>query len=107
MAEQNLSKHTKHELLVYPVIVSERHDDGNYFIVTSPNIPGMVTDGKTFSEAMFWSQDAIATAIVGTEFPEPMDPTDWYLEDNEKLVYVAIDMDYWKLRLDDFKGFEG
>ena len=37
--------------LIYPVIISEYHDDGHYYVATSPHIPGMVTQGDTFSEA--------------------------------------------------------
>ena len=40
--------------LIYPVIISEYHDDGHYYVATSPNIPGMVTQGDTFSDLDKW-----------------------------------------------------
>lgn len=62
--------------LIYPVIISEFNDDGHYFVVTSPNIKGMVTQGDTAEEAIYWAEDAIATMLDGTEYPEPQDPSD-------------------------------
>lgn len=38
--------------LMYPVIVSEHNDDGHYYVVTSPNIKGMVTQGDTIHSRM-------------------------------------------------------
>lgn len=38
----------KQDVLNYPVILTEYTDDGHYYVVTSPNIPGMVTDGKNY-----------------------------------------------------------
>lgn len=82
--------------LVYPVIISEFHDDGHYYVATSPNIPGMVTQGETFSDAAYWAEDAIATMLEDeTEYPQVADPQAWKLKDNEKIVYVAVDMDKW------------
>lgn len=82
--------------LMYPVIISEYNDDGHYYVVTSPNIPGMVTQGDSFSEAAFWAEDAIATMLDGEdEYPNVQDPSDWSLSSNDKLVYISVDMNKW------------
>jgi len=56
---------------------------------------GMVTQGKNFTEAVYWSEDAIATMINGKSYPETVDPSKWKLEPNEKIVYVTVDMSKW------------
>ena len=81
--------------VIYPVIVSEYHDDGDYFVATSPNIPGMVTQGDSLADVAYWSEDAIATMIAGEEYPEPQDPKDWKLKDNERVIYVSVNMSEW------------
>lgn len=50
----------------------------------------MVTQGDTVEEA-------IATMLDGTEYPESQDPSDWEVEvkDNERIVYVLVDMTAW------------
>lgn len=80
--------------IVYPIIVSEYDDDGHYFVATSPNIPGMVTQGDTLSDVVYWAEDAIATMIAGEEYP-PQDPTDWPLKKNERVVFVSVNMVQW------------
>lgn len=38
----------KEKILIYPVILTECDDEaGHYYGISSPNIKGMVTDGKT------------------------------------------------------------
>ena len=38
----------KEKILIYPVILTECNDEaGHYYGISSPNIKGMVTDGKT------------------------------------------------------------
>jgi predicted RNase H-like HicB family nuclease len=81
--------------VVYPVIISEFNDDGHYFVVTSPNIPGLVTQGESLAEAELRAEDAIATMIEGADFPEVLDPTDWLLSDSDRIVYVSVDMTAW------------
>lgn len=81
--------------IVYPIIVSEYDDDGHYFVATSPNIPGMVTQGDTLSDVVYWAEDAIATMIAGEEYPTPQDPTDWPLKKNERVVFVSVNMVQW------------
>jgi predicted RNase H-like HicB family nuclease len=81
--------------IVYPIIVSEYDDDGHYFVATSPNISGMVTQGDTLSDVVYWAEDAIATMIAGEEYPTPQDPTDWPLKKNERVVFVSVNMVQW------------
>lgn len=82
--------------LIYPVIISEYHDDGHYYVATSPNIPGMVTQGDTFSDAAYWAEDAIATMLYGqASYPEVQDPRSWDLKSNDRLVYITVDLDKW------------
>lgn len=87
----------KESTLIYPVIMAEHDDEDGYAVtVSSPNIPGMHTEGKDFSEAAYWSVDAIATMLDGKdEYPEPADTKDWILADNERVVYVPVDMKNW------------
>ena len=82
--------------LIYPVIISEYHDDGHYYVATSPNIPGMVTQGDTFSDAAYWAEDPIATMLDGqASYPKVQDPRSWDLKSNDRLVYITIDLDKW------------
>ncbi|MDR0899881.1 MAG: type II toxin-antitoxin system HicB family antitoxin [Lactobacillaceae bacterium] len=90
----------KNNVVTYPVIISEHsdsdyHDGRPYYIVESPNIPGMLTDGDTFDEAAFWAIDALATMLEGEEYPEVQDPRKWELKPNESIVYITVDMDAW------------
>ncbi|KRK32592.1 hypothetical protein FC07_GL002019 [Loigolactobacillus bifermentans DSM 20003] len=81
--------------LVYPTIFAEYHDDGDYFTVTSPNIPGMVTQGDTRQEAAIEAVDAIATMLDGETYPAAQDPKDWSLAANESIVYITVNMSDW------------
>lgn len=81
--------------LVYPVIFSEFNDDGHYYTVTSPNIPGMITQGDTIVEAAKEAIDAIATMLDGTDYPKPQDPTNWELQENQRINFVTVDMPEW------------
>lgn len=85
----------KQELLAYPVILTEYNDDGHYYVVTSPNIRGMVTDGETIAEAICHAEDAIATMLDGTEYPQVQDPKLWKLEDNQQVSWVPVNMTKW------------
>lgn len=43
--------------LIYPIIVEEFNDeDGHFFVATSPNIPGMVTQGDTMADVAYWAE---------------------------------------------------
>lgn len=88
----------KDPLLIYPVIFQENTDeDGHYFTVTSPNIPGMVTEGNTRTLAAKEAIDAIATMLDGESYPRPQDPGTWPpLAANESIVYITLDMAQWQ-----------
>lgn len=80
--------------IFYPVVIEECNDeDGHYFVASSPNIKGMVTDGDTFEEAAINAEDAISTVIEGEKnIPQPEDPFNWKLKPNERLVYIPVDV---------------
>ncbi|MCQ0050449.1 type II toxin-antitoxin system HicB family antitoxin [Pediococcus acidilactici] len=81
---------------MYPVIISEYNDDGHYYVVTSPNIKGMVTQGDTFEDAVYWAEDAIGTMLDGEKsYPKVQDPSNWKLNKNDRLVYITVDMSKW------------
>lgn len=83
--------------LLYPVILTECNDEaGHYFGVTSPNIPGMVTDGKTMPEAINHAQDAIATMLADeSEYPAVQDPRTWELGPEDAVMWVSVNMAKW------------
>ena len=86
----------KENILVYPVIVTECNDEsGHYYGVSSPNIKGMVTDGKTIQEAVVHAEDAIATMIADEEYPAVQDPTKWELGDHDFIMWVTVNMAKW------------
>lgn len=81
---------------MYPVIISEYNDDGHYYVVTSPNIKGMVTQGDTLEDAVYWAEDAIGTMLDGEKsYPKVQDPSNWKLNKNDQLVYITVDMSKW------------
>lgn len=87
----------KQEILTYPIILAEKNDDsGHYYVVSSPNIQGLVTDGNTITEALFNAKDAMATILEGEDYPEPQDPTQWKLQKNEQTSWVTVNMTEWK-----------
>ena len=87
----------KEKILIYPVIVTECNDEaGHYSGISSPNIKGMVTDGKTMPEAVLHAEDAIATIISDmAEYPKVQDPTKWKLGDNDSVMWVTVNMAKW------------
>ncbi|MCH4009916.1 type II toxin-antitoxin system HicB family antitoxin [Companilactobacillus sp.] len=85
----------EHNLLIYPIIISKFTDDSEYFVATSPIIPGMVTQGDTMADAAYWSIDAIATMMEDEDYPKSVDPSNWELNDNQIIVYVPVDMNKW------------
>lgn len=86
----------KQDLLTYPVIITECNDEtGHYYGVSSPNIPGMVTDGKTIDKAIIHAEDAIATMISDTDYPGVQDPTKWQLGEHDTIRWVTINMAEW------------
>ncbi|KGO32555.1 type II toxin-antitoxin system HicB family antitoxin (plasmid) [Oenococcus alcoholitolerans] len=81
--------------LIYPVIISEYFDDGHYYVVTSPNLEGLVTQGDSLQEAVLNAQDAIATLLQGEEYPTVQDPKNWTLEDTDRVAWITVDMSDW------------
>ena len=55
----------------------------------------MVTDGTSLQEAMIHAEDAIATMIFDTEYPEVQDPRKWKLEKDDFIMWVPVNMDKW------------
>lgn len=77
----------KQDIVIYPVILTEYNDElGHYYVVTSPNIKGLVTDGETITEALFNVKDAIATMLIGIKYPKVQDPRKWRWEKISKLL---------------------
>ena len=72
----------KQDIATYPVILTEYNDEaGHYYVVTSPNIQGMVTDGATIPEALDNAKDALAAMLANEkERPEVQDPRRLVLE---------------------------
>lgn len=85
------------KLLLYPTIFSEYNDeDGHYFVVTTPDIPGMVTQRDDLSDAAQQAVDAIATMLDGEQsYPSASDPTQWQLTTEQRVVYITVDMAAW------------
>lgn len=89
----------KQEVLSYPVILTEYNDEsGHYYVVTSPNIQGLVADGETIAEALYETSDAIATLLDGEEYPKVQDPKKWKLNDNQQTSWVNVNMTRWQAK---------
>lgn len=89
----------KQEILSYPVILTEYNDkSGHYFVVTSPNIQGLVADGESIAEAIESASDAIATALDGEMYPKVQDPKKWKLKDNQQTSWVNVNMTKWQAK---------
>lgn len=79
--------------VLYPVIAKEYNDDGHYFVVTSPNVQGMVVEGDTLDEAIEEASYDIADWFeVKGKIEDAVAPSYWHLENDEKLVYVPINL---------------
>ncbi|KRN29249.1 hypothetical protein IV38_GL000131 [Lactobacillus selangorensis] len=51
----------------------------------------MVTQGDTFSDAVYWAKDVIITMLADSDiYPKGQDPSDWKLNDNDRLVYITV-----------------
>lgn len=87
----------KQDIATYPILLTEYNDEsGNYYVVTSPNIKGMVTDGETIPEALENAKDALATILANEkERPEVQDPRTWHLEDGQQTSWVSVNMTRW------------
>lgn len=86
----------KQDIATYPVILTEYNDEsGHYYVVTSPNIQGMVTDGETIPEALEHAKDAMATMLANEPRPEVQDPREWTLEKGAQTSWVSVNMTRW------------
>lgn len=67
----------------FPILLTEHNDEsGHYFVVTSPDIQGLVTDGKTIKQAKGRAKDAIQGLLeTMDEYPHIAD--DPFIEWNE------------------------
>lgn len=75
----------------YPVIFTEYNDEsGNYYVVTSPNIKGLVTDGRTIAEALYMANDAIKCLLDGETYPEVQNPNNWQLKQNQEIHWITV-----------------
>ena len=79
---------------LYPIIAKEYNDeDGHYFVITSPNIQGMVVEGETLDEAVEEASYDIADWFEAKgKVEEVQDPSTWELADSEKIVYVPVSL---------------
>lgn len=85
------------DIVTYPIIVEEFHDDGHYYVATSPNIKGMVTQGKTMLELAQNAQDAIAGWISAQHpYPPVQNPNNWQLTAHQQIMWIMVDMDAWR-----------
>lgn len=84
----------KQGIATYPVVLTEYNDEsGHYYVVTSPNIQGMVTDGETIPEALENAKDALATMLANElERPEVQDPREWTLDKGQQTSWVSVNM---------------
>lgn len=79
--------------VLYPVIAKEYNDDGHYYIVTSPNVQGMVVEGDTLEDAIEEASYDIADWFeVKGKIDDVVDSSDWNLDKDEKLVYVPVSL---------------
>lgn len=79
--------------VLYPVIAKEYNDDGHYYVVTSPDIQGMIVEGDTLEEAVEEASFDIADWFeVKGKVEKATDPSNWHLAQDEKLVYVPVDL---------------
>ena len=87
----------KKTIIKYPVILTEHNDESeHYYVVTSPNIKGMVTDGRTIPEALDNAKDALATMLANEEeYPEVQDPSTWDLEKGQQTSWVSVNIARW------------
>lgn len=91
-----MPKRKNQDIVTYPVVLTECNDEtGHYYVVTSPNIQGMVTDGETIAEALYNAQDAMATMLANGERPEVQDPRKWELDKTQQTSWVSVNMTRW------------
>jgi predicted RNase H-like HicB family nuclease len=87
----------KQEIVAYPIILTEYNDEaGHYYVVTSPNLQGLVTDGKSITEALSNAKDAIATLLDGLNYPKVQDPRRWELNKQQQTSWVTVNLTKWR-----------
>ena len=86
-------KNSLQNKVLYPVIAKEYKEDGHYFVVTSPNIQGMIVEGDALEDAIEEASFDIADWFeVKGKIEKVADPLKWHLEKDEKLVYVPVNL---------------
>ena len=86
-------KNSLQNKVLYPVIAKEYKEDGHYFVVTSPNIQGMIVEGDALEDAIEEASFDIADWLeVKGKIEKVADPSKWHLEKDEKLVYVPVNL---------------
>lgn len=75
----------------YPVILTEYLDeDGHYFVVTSPNLNGLVAEGYTIPKALDDAVDVAELLLEDEENPKVQDPRLWKLEHNQVIQWIKV-----------------
>jgi predicted RNase H-like HicB family nuclease len=86
-------------LTLYPVIAKEYNDeDGHYFVITSPNVQGMVVENTTLEEAIKDASEDIAGWFEAKgKIEKVQNPYTWNLEAGDKIIYVPVNLsNYYK-----------
>lgn len=92
-----MSNIMKQDIVTYPVLLTEYNEEsGHYFVVSSPNIQGMVTDGESIAEALENAKDALATILANmSKRPEVQDPRKWKLSKDQQTSWVSVNLTRW------------
>ena len=96
-----MSNIMKQDIVTYPVLLTEYNEEsGHYFVVSSPNIQGMVTDGESIAEALENAKDALATILANmSKRPEVQDPRKWKLSKDQQTSWVSVNLTRWLNKL--------
>ncbi|QIA88534.1 type II toxin-antitoxin system HicB family antitoxin [Lactobacillus johnsonii] len=81
--------------IVYKLNIERRKAMPPAYVVTSPNVQGMFTDGETISEALENAKDALATILTNRKRPVVQDPREWALEKKQQTAWVSVNMTRW------------
>ncbi len=89
---------------VYPVVFTE-DEDGSY-MAAAPDLPGLVTCGRTLAEAVDMARDACEMWLADAEkkretIPEPSDVKHIALEGGQSVALVLADTDAYRRRMDE------
>lgn len=85
--------------LAYPIILTPYEDHSGGYVVEVPDLPGCVTGGADFAEALLMAQDAASGWVLteleaGKSAPKASDPETITVENPASIVsMVALDMD--------------